>query len=142
MLPGRPPDIVSRHDHNDNIDRRHRPRLLAVLTLPTSIEHQDNRRSGQKPAMNKTCSLRPQISQSLIFNQVNNPRPRRLQNDDDTIDRFLPFTLQRVRAGDLWTDRTRFSELDEEVLLEYIVYRSHLRLRLYLFISPPITCLK
>ena len=27
-------------------------------------------------------------------------------------------------------------------LLEYVVYRSHLRLRLYLFISPPITCLK
>ena len=28
------------------------------------------------------------------------------------------------------------------ILLEYVVYRSHLRFRLYLFISPPITCLK
>ena len=62
-----------------------------------------------------TYFLRPQLSRPFIFSQVNNSPPRRLrQQGRHTIDRFLLFTLRRVRVGNPWTDRTRFPELDEE----------------------------
>lgn len=59
------------HDHDNNICWRHRPRLAYSLlqTLHTPIEHWDDRRSGQKPAMYKTCFLQLHLPPFLVFNQ-------------------------------------------------------------------------